>query len=1114
MNLFYTRSTSLVRTTPWQRLFAGTLVATMALSLLVVNSEAALASVENDPTAVETIIEAPTTAPTSAPIVESAEAEEIIPPVQSSATAAGTDINSEIAAPENDLGAKMGHGLAGTVAKARGTAMHAAPELPGGVLGQDVSGWQADPNTQHSVSLVNWAQQWSLGSRFVYAKATEGNAFIDRSRTSHITGARSVGMLSGTYHFALPGEGTAKSQADHFVNNGGTWVNDGKTLPPILDIENNPYADPKKNPYLGNNCYNFSPASLVTWIKDFSAQVQNRTGRLPVIYTNYYWWQECTGNSKLFANQPLHIAAYGASKPWIPSGWSDYAFWQFSDSGPFAGDSNVWNGTVATLKAFAANSGGPVTSPSIVTKADVIAVDGTGALWNYPATGTGKLSDRVQIGVGWQGAKSLHVVDWNNDGVLDLVAQWKTGTLNVYLGLTTGGFQAPLALGNGWSEEQMIVGMWDSSSPYPQILSRTPQGTLEWWRNRSGAGILQGTQIGQGWGGLQLSLIDMDGDGRQDVAAVNAAGELAIYRSDGKGKFVDENRRRFATGWQAARSISVVHGFSGADSSGFIVNDTSGNLNYVPSLGNSTIGLGQKIGFGWTAFRVAGGEEISWPPAPPKPSIKSASDIVVVDKAGTLWRHANNGAKVGTAEKIGVGFGTMKSFHILDWNADGTLDLLAQTNAGSLNYFAGLPGGGFAASRMLASTGWADADISTGQWVKATKYPSIIAQRPDGSLTSYTTTDGLTLSAGQSIGHGFWDMHPVLADYDGDGNADVGIIDGQGRFITYRSNGKGSFLPENRQIIGVGWQGMTSISPAGKFTSPNSAGVLARNASGSVFYYPVSALRFAAPVQLASGWGESLISGSSALSKQPIYPLKANDVVSADSAGTLWRSRATGTGNFADGEKLGHGWVSVKALHVVDWNADGIADVITQWLNGKVSIHYGTTAGGLGSTLTLASYGWEKVSFVTGQWLSRSKYPVLVGTNAAGNLFYWPNMSGGALGSAVQIGHGWGGLKISMIDFDKNGSEDLLAVDASGYMRLYQGTGTGGFVAQNRPVVGQGWGSVKQFSTIRGYMGTSSAGLMTVTGTNRPRYYPLSRPATWGTPLEASVTFKGGVISR
>ncbi|MBP2413773.1 putative cell wall-binding protein/GH25 family lysozyme M1 (1,4-beta-N-acetylmuramidase) [Arthrobacter stackebrandtii] len=261
------------------------------------------------------------------------------------------------AADSGTPGAHMGQGLAmeeaaaaaNTPMMARAAPLAASePWIPAGVRGMDVSGWQADSG--YTRSTVNWGNEWSMGARFVYVKATEGGAFVDKSRASHLAGATKVGMLHGAYHFALPGAGqaTATAQADHFVRNGGGWKADGKTLPPLLDIENNPY---------GANCYGLSQAAMVNWIKTFSNRVKSKTGRLPMIYTNKGWWVSCTGDSRAFTNQPLHIAAYTGGAPLqIPGGWPTYSMWQFSSTGPFAGDSNVWNGTLTNLRRFASGT--------------------------------------------------------------------------------------------------------------------------------------------------------------------------------------------------------------------------------------------------------------------------------------------------------------------------------------------------------------------------------------------------------------------------------------------------------------------------------------------------------------------------------------------------------------------------------------------------------------------------------------------------------------------------------------------------------------------------------------------------------------------------------------
>ncbi|WP_427130232.1 lysozyme [Pseudarthrobacter sp. S9] len=218
-----------------------------------------------------------------------------------------------------------------------------------GVRGLDVSGHQAS---------VNWQDQWNMGARFAYVKASEGNYFTNDSFGSQYDGARGAGMIRGAYHFAIPNWSSGADQAQYFVQNGGGWSADGYTLPPVLDFEFNPYAGRTINGfYFGNTCYGMSPAQLTSWVRDFGNTMRSLTGRLPVIYTNTSWWNQCTADAAGFGDYPLWVAAYpGAATdnagP-IPSSWGNYSMWQYSSTGPFAGDSNVWNGDYDSLRRFA-----------------------------------------------------------------------------------------------------------------------------------------------------------------------------------------------------------------------------------------------------------------------------------------------------------------------------------------------------------------------------------------------------------------------------------------------------------------------------------------------------------------------------------------------------------------------------------------------------------------------------------------------------------------------------------------------------------------------------------------------------------------------------------------
>ncbi|EWS82754.1 GH25 family lysozyme [Brachybacterium phenoliresistens] len=192
------------------------------------------------------------------------------------------------------------------------------------IHGQDVSSWQGD---------VDWGRQWELGSRFAWVKATEGNTWKSPTFSSQYRGADRVGMPRGGYHFARPDTGDPITQCDAFLDGGGGWTPDGRTLPGMVDFETSPGRPAN---------YGLSRSDLRSWISQFSSHYRENTGRRPVIYTNAHWWNDNVG-SWTPRNSPLHIANYSYDPiASLPGRWWGWELWQYSPSGPFAGDSNVW----------------------------------------------------------------------------------------------------------------------------------------------------------------------------------------------------------------------------------------------------------------------------------------------------------------------------------------------------------------------------------------------------------------------------------------------------------------------------------------------------------------------------------------------------------------------------------------------------------------------------------------------------------------------------------------------------------------------------------------------------------------------------------------------------
>ncbi|MGW1374317.1 lysozyme [Streptomyces sp. NPDC002446] len=225
------------------------------------------------------------------------------------------------------------------IAKHEGTA--AGTDAPASSLAASVEGVDVSSHNGN----VAWSTLWNSGARFAYVKATESTSYTNPYFAQQYNGSYNAGMIRGAYHFATPNTSSGAAQANYFVDHGGGWSRDGKTLPGALDMEYNPY---------GATCYGLSAAGLVNWMKDWFATYKARTGRDAVIYTSTGWWKQCTGNSSAFgAINPLWVPRYGSSVGELPAGWGFHTIWQYTSTGPTVGDHNRFNGAYDRLKALA-----------------------------------------------------------------------------------------------------------------------------------------------------------------------------------------------------------------------------------------------------------------------------------------------------------------------------------------------------------------------------------------------------------------------------------------------------------------------------------------------------------------------------------------------------------------------------------------------------------------------------------------------------------------------------------------------------------------------------------------------------------------------------------------
>jgi GH25 family lysozyme M1 (1,4-beta-N-acetylmuramidase) len=248
-----------------------------------------------------------------------------------------------------------GGGYAGWAMRARPHPRVAVPQFKApqvkkisGVPGIDVSSYQGN---------VNWKTWRDKGKRFAYTKATEGTSYHNPYFSQQYNGSYNAGMIRGAYHFARPDGASGAAQARYFVAHGGGWSADGKTLPGMLDLEDN---------YNGTRCYGKTPSQLVSWVRSFLNEYRAETSRDAPIYTNSAFWRDCLNNTTAFNNtNPLWIAAWSANPPKsLPGHWPYYTIWQYSGWGePEPGtDQDAFNGNMARLKVLA--TGGKADDPA------------------------------------------------------------------------------------------------------------------------------------------------------------------------------------------------------------------------------------------------------------------------------------------------------------------------------------------------------------------------------------------------------------------------------------------------------------------------------------------------------------------------------------------------------------------------------------------------------------------------------------------------------------------------------------------------------------------------------------------------------------------------------
>ncbi|KAF7561812.1 hypothetical protein G7046_g2355 [Stylonectria norvegica] len=202
-----------------------------------------------------------------------------------------------------------------------------------------------DISDADSSAGVDFRAARDAGARFVIIQATNGTRNRDPSFGRYTIRAAAAHLIHGAYHVAQPDMSTGQFQAAVFLTLGGGWIGNGKTLPGVVGLVDNPNKA---------SCYGLSPDRMVAWISQFVDFYHRKARRYPMIYTTNTWWRACTGNSQSFAKtSPLFIAGYNGTIGVLPGGWTNYTIWQNSRTYSYGGNSDVFRGSKRQLQRLA-----------------------------------------------------------------------------------------------------------------------------------------------------------------------------------------------------------------------------------------------------------------------------------------------------------------------------------------------------------------------------------------------------------------------------------------------------------------------------------------------------------------------------------------------------------------------------------------------------------------------------------------------------------------------------------------------------------------------------------------------------------------------------------------
>ena len=247
------------------------------------------------------------------------------------------------------------------------------------------------------------------------------------------------------------------------------------------------------------------------------------------------------------------------------------------------------------------------------------------------------------------------------------------------------------------------------------------------------------------------------------------------------------------------------------------------------------------------------------------------------------------------------------------------------------------------------------------------------------------------------------------------------------------------------------------LPPVADFTGDGKADLLVVAGNGDLQLRPGAGNgTFPSSTTISSGWGNS---------RRHVTHADFNgdgrgDILAARYDGPLEYYAGNGAGGFTLISEVGNAWY--EQLHVTsgaDYTGDGKQDVIAVSPSGFLTIYQGNGAGGFGTAHQTIGGGWAGFHFLVGGDFDNDGYGDLMAITDLGELYFYPGVPYG-FAPGRRVGGGWmeftaltGG-----VDYNGDGRADLLGRTPSGELYFYPGLGNG--TVGDRTRIGTTWGEL------------------------------------------------------